>query len=130
MRGRYSVLVIDDDVQVRDFLRAALVSSGYDTRTAIDGTEGIRLFRESRPDCVLCDLFMPNKDGLEVIPELRQYDKDVPIVAISGGSVVYAEDLLPVAKRLGASAALRKPFSVKELRDCLAGVLAATPTAP
>lgn len=116
------VLVIDDNAQVREFLRLALTSSGYAARLAADGAEGVRLFRAARPDCVLCDLFMPDRDGLEVISELCRLDGRVPIVAMTGGSVVSPDDLLPAARQLGASAALRKPFTVGALRACLDGV--------
>jgi DNA-binding response OmpR family regulator len=118
------ILVIDDDDAVAGFVRNALASLGYAVRVAADGAQGVRLFLAERPDGVLCDLFMPDKDGLEVIPELRRHDATVPVVAMSGGSAVYTQDLLPVARRLGAAAALRKPFSVRDLAACLESVLA------
>lgn len=62
---------------------------------------------------------MPDKDGLEVIPTLRRLDKGVPIVAISGGSTIYAADPLPVPKILGSSGAIRKPFIPGGPRLCL-----------
>lgn len=121
--GDRSVLVVDDERMMRDFLCAALASLGYSVHLAADGEEGIRQFLAERPSCVLCDLFMPVKDGLEAIPEFRRIDPTVPIAAISGGSSAFPVDLLPVAKTLGAAAALRKPFSVGELKACLATLL-------
>lgn len=130
MNGRKrTVLVVDDEQMMRDFLRVALTSLGYGVRVAADGDEGVRQFLAERPDCVVCDLYMPGKDGLEAIPEFRRLDASVPVAAISGGSSAFPVDLLPVAKTLGASAALRKPFSVGELKACLATLFAPQPPA-
>src|SRR5688500_8413668 len=62
-RAVVRVLVIDDDFEMRDILTRALVSAGYEVHVASDGKEGIRLFRDIEPSVIICDLFMPEKDG-------------------------------------------------------------------
>lgn len=80
-----SILVIDDEEAVRQLLRLRLEAEGDSVDVARNGAEGIRRYRESRWDFVVCDLFMPEKEGLETIRELRRESRPSPIVAIRGG---------------------------------------------
>ena len=66
------ILVIDDDEPVRVSLRRALGMAGYEVVEATNGDEGVRLHREEPFDLVITDILMPEKDGLEVIRELRR----------------------------------------------------------
>lgn len=108
------ILLIDDDDQVRALIRAALQYAGHEVTEAANGREGIELFKRLRPDAVVCDLFMPVCEGMETIRELRTLSQ-VGILAISGCPFVFDADLLTIACRLGATAALAKPFRVSEL---------------
>jgi CheY-like chemotaxis protein len=104
------VLVIDDDVAVRAVLRDLLEMAGFEVVEASDGAEGIRTFRRQRADLIFCDVFMPERDGLETITELRRDFPGVKVIAMSGGGFGGSLDLLPVARALGAAAVLHKPF--------------------
>jgi CheY-like chemotaxis protein len=64
------ILVIDDSAEFRNLLREALTREGYDVVEAADGQEGLRLFDECRPDLVLLDIIMPEKDGIETLREM------------------------------------------------------------
>src|SRR5205807_7303003 len=88
-----------------------------------DGGEAIRAFRQHPSDLLLCDLFMPGKEGLETIRELRREFPDVKIVAMSGGALNGTMDFLPVAARLGALAVLSKPFTPEALLAVVEDVL-------
>ena len=96
--------------KVRETFRVMLERAGCEVAEAGDGEEGIRAFRAGRPDVVVCDLFMPGRDGLELIRDLRREAPDARIVAMSGGGFGDTLDMLPVAQRLGA-AVLYKPFT-------------------
>ncbi|MBW2108509.1 MAG: response regulator [Deltaproteobacteria bacterium] len=110
------VLIIDDDVQILRALRALLEREGYEVLVTIDGTTGSRLCKEEAVDVVITDILMPEKDGLELIIELRRDCPGVKIVAMSGGGGgLGQEDLLYMARGLGASDVLCKPFSVAEV---------------
>ena len=109
------VLLIDDDRQIRDVMQKALESSGYIALVAENGKVGMEIYRNEKPDIVITDLFMPEKEGLETIQEIRSINPDAKIIAISGGSVNTSLDFLPLASKLGASAALEKPFSIAAL---------------
>ena len=111
-----AILVIDDDPTIRAFVRAVLVARGYHVQEASDGWAGLKLFRAEPPDLVLCDLYMPVREGIETIRDMRRLDKAVPIIAMSGRPP-YMPDCLAVAKALGATAALSKPFSIAKLRE-------------
>lgn len=122
MAGMLRVLVIDDDAQVRDVCRRILASVGFDVDVASDGVKGLRAFHERPFDVVLCDIFMPNKDGIETIQELARTYFDVKVVAMSGGAVGLP-DYLPSARVFGASEVLRKPFSPDDLVDAVRRVV-------
>jgi two-component system, chemotaxis family, chemotaxis protein CheY len=108
------VLIIDDDDDVRGVLRLMLESEGFEVAESRDGAEGIQALRQQAADLVFCDLFMPGKDGLEVIQELRRDFPGVKVIAMSGGGYSGTMALLDVARQLGAVEALSKPFSVTD----------------
>jgi two-component system chemotaxis response regulator CheY len=116
-----SILVIDDDAGARETLRRVLESAGCKVTLAEDGERGLRAFRASRPDLVITDIVMTEKDGIGTILALRSEWPHGPIIAISGGSVSY----LTWAQRLGASATLKKPFEPEDLVDAVGRCLAA-----
>lgn len=110
------ILLVDDDPDVVRSLRTTLTKAGYEVVPASNGAEAVRLWRElNGGDLVLLDMFMPEKDGLETIIELRTHSPDVPIIAMSGGGTMGRVDILADAKLLGAVHTLEKPFSTHTL---------------
>src|SRR5436853_3553427 len=103
------ILVIDDDALLRGAIRVVLESAGYEVIEAGDGDAGLRLHREPGADLVVVDLFMPERDGLEVIRAVRAEAPQAKIIAMSGGSSLQL-DLLDAAPAFGASGTLQKPF--------------------
>jgi CheY-like chemotaxis protein len=116
--------MIDDNEQLRDLLRAALLKMGYEVTSASNGAEAIDAIAKTSFDVVITDLLMPEKDGIEVIGELRRRQPHARIVAMSGGGRGSREHYLQTAKGLGAHALLGKPFSVTELGAALDTALA------
>jgi CheY-like chemotaxis protein len=117
------VLIIDDDDNLRKMLRHILESLGFAVQEARDGIEGIALFKSSGADAVLTDLIMPGKEGLETIGELRRINPGLIIVAMSGDQQGSASSNLRMAKHLGATAILLKPFSMDELAEAFSSLL-------
>jgi two-component system, chemotaxis family, chemotaxis protein CheY len=110
------ILVIDDEPRLREFVRAALEDGGYTVREAEDGEAGLRAFRKRAADLVICDLFMPEREGFETIGELRRLAPGLAIIAMTGGSVHCApEQLLRASRALGAKVTLTKPFLAADL---------------
>lgn len=111
-REHHRLLVIDDDVAVRDSIVMYLQELGYIVDQASNGREGLELFEQSPPDVVLLDLKMPAVDGLQVLKTLGQHSANVPIIVVSGSGVM---DDVVEALRYGASDYLIKPISDLEV---------------
>jgi CheY-like chemotaxis protein len=119
------ILVIDDEQSMRDVLNQMLTRDGHTVTTAIDGVDGIRVFKQFNPDLVITDIIMPNKDGIEVITELLGKGSHAAILAISGGRrAITAEFNLESAELLGVKGILSKPFTHDQLRDVVQHALA------
>ena len=118
------VLVIDDDDQVRSFLRRVLERAGFAVVDAADGEAGTRMYREHPADLIITDIFMPGQDGLETILQLRHEFAAVKVIAVSGGDRTGEMDLRKEAILLGAARTLRKPFTPAELLASVNLVLA------
>jgi len=109
------ILVIDDNDLVRASTRTILESEGYDVDEAGDGNIGITRAKSASPDLILTDIVMPNKEGIEMIRDLRSRGYDGPIIAMSGGGRLDATEVLDLAGKLGADACIAKPFKKAEL---------------
>jgi CheY-like chemotaxis protein len=119
------ILLIDDDDMTRGVVRRMLEAAGHEVAEATDGHAGIALYHARPSDVVITDILMPERDGLETIRALRQYDAAVKIIAISGGGHSAAvSDFLDAAQAFGARRVLMKPFSKSELETALVEVLA------
>jgi two-component system KDP operon response regulator KdpE len=106
-----TVLIIDDELAIRRFLRSALEAQGHATLEAATAAEGLRAVRLRRPDLILLDLGLPDRDGLSLIPEIRALT-DVPLLVLT---VRDAEASKVQALDAGADDYVTKPFSVPEL---------------
>jgi CheY-like chemotaxis protein len=109
------ILFVDDNQPFRISFSRILEKSGYEVEQAEDGRIGLRKFRENPPDLVICDLIMPDVEGLETMRGIHEMDKGMKILAISGGGRVNALDYLKVAQMMGAVVTLAKPFTSEEL---------------
>jgi CheY-like chemotaxis protein len=118
-----NILVIDDEDGVRRAIGKVLVREGHEVIEAQDGKVALGLVQSQPPDLVICDLFMPEMDGVEVLRELRRDYPELKVVAISGGAYEGKVQLLDVAKGLGAVAVLKKPFELAQLLSVVQGVL-------
>lgn len=118
-----TILIIDDDEALRSVIRRILERSGHLVKEAPDGIRGLALFDVEPVDAVITDLFMPEKEGIETIIELRERSARVRILAISGGARFGPDEPLTDARLLGADAVLAKPFSVEELSEAMEALL-------
>lgn len=110
-----SVLVVDDDPQVRLFLRATLETLGFEVSVAQDAESGLALLDEVEPDLLLLDFAMPGMNGAQMAEVVRRQRPDLPIIFASG----YSETAAIEGAVGKAAVLLRKPFSVGDLHSVL-----------
>jgi len=118
-----SILVVDDEPDLCELISRMLARAGHKVTSAGDGDEATRLIAKQKFDIVLTDVIMPEKDGIEVIGELRRKQPNVRIVAMSGGGHVALDQYLKIAKGMGAHGILQKPFSNDELLATIESVM-------
>lgn len=122
-KPKKSVLVIDDDANVAESLRATLEFDGHQVTSILKARDAIGLMQRERFDVVITDILMPDVDGAQVVIAARQNQPGARIIAISGGGTyMTAGEALKLAQKLGATALLEKPFSGTALLDCVNGV--------
>ena len=117
------VLIIDDDVTLRQALTKHLEHAGHDVRQAADGDAGVRAYQRHAADVVIVDIFMPVQGGLQTIGRLRREWPDVKILAMSGVKSAGALDVAGHATSLGADRFITKPFEAAELLELIATLL-------
>lgn len=110
-----TVLIIEDEAELRALLKRKLTSAGHTVVEARNGKEGMAAHDETHPDVVITDIVMPEMDGLELIMALRAAKVTVPIIAMSGGGMVAAAKYLRPAKKLGAQRVFTKPIDFDEI---------------
>lgn len=111
------ILLVDDSSEFRATVRVALEAEGWEVLEAVDGREAIRLFRRTRPDLVLLDMIMPEKDGIETLRELLAMDRTAVVFTFSGR--LGGADYGAAASILGARRGFSKPFRVAELVEAI-----------
>lgn len=109
------ILLIDDAEQARRLLKKWLVDFGCEVIEASNGNEGIDLYYDHRPELVITDIIMPEKDGIQVMIELRRDFPDVKIFTISGAGEKYPGEYLYLAKDVMAIRTFVKPIDKGEL---------------
>jgi len=109
------VLLSEDNEAVRFALALALKKAGFDVSEAKNGNEVMDNDGLDDIDVVVADILMPEKDGIELLMELRERAPDLPVIAISGGGRISSLNYLETASAMGAVAAFNKPFNEKLL---------------
>lgn len=109
------ILIIDDDDDVCRTMARILKRYGYVVDCAQDGNMGILKVNDHKPDLIITDIFMPSKDGYELIMDVVKQGLDIPIIAITGGGRSHLANSLELASGLGAKATLNKPFDADQL---------------
>jgi len=114
-----SVLIVDDNADMRSFVKIVLERAGFEAQVAADGERALDLQRAHPVDVLITDIFMPERDGIELIHQFKSAFPQVKIIAMSGGGRISQMDYLPLAADIGADLVLRKPFDA----DALLGIL-------
>lgn len=112
MEVKSKLLIVEDDPNLGQILREYLELKGYQPVLCTDGVEGINMFRKDAFDMCILDVMMPKKDGFTLAREIRESDKNIPIIFLTAKSM--KEDTIEGLK-IGADDYLTKPFSMEEL---------------
>ncbi len=115
-RKKRRILIIDDEQLLNDMLRESLVANGYEADGALDGEEGISLLGEKTYDCVLLDIRMPRRDGLEVLQYMQEHFPTVKVIIITG--LATKKEIADTVK-MGAFACLKKPFQIEKILETI-----------
>jgi DNA-binding NtrC family response regulator len=120
-----TILVVDDEEYMCKMV-TDLLSGDYDVAIASNGVEALSKMEAGEFDLVITDLVMPGMNGIDLLMNIGKRAPGQKVIAISGGGGITGRfDYLPVAKLIGASKVLRKPFEVTELRQSVKDVLEA-----
>lgn len=110
------ILVIDDEPSIRDLLHTVLTRRGHEVVTASNGRNGLARFREDRPGLTILDLKMPDLGGLDVLKEIKAFDRETAVIILTGNG---SDESATKAKELGATDFLQKGFSLHALGEAL-----------
>ena len=113
------ILVVDDTNDVREVLREMLEREGYDVLDAPDGKEGLRIYQENDIDLVISDVLMPEKDGIEMVMQLKFNFPEAKVIVLTGGP----EGFLKVAEKYDVKYTFKKPVDRKKLIEAVRDML-------
>lgn len=106
------ILIIDDEENIRSFLKDSFQEKGYSVRTAEDGEDGLKIFTEDKADIVILDLKLPDTDGLVILKQIKDIDQETQVIMITGyGKIKSAVEAI----KLGAYDFIAKPFKFSEI---------------
>lgn len=119
-KGIYRVLVADDEPQIANLVKQALLLDGHLVTTCGDGVEALKALNGARYSVLVLDILMPRKTGVQTLLDLREAGDEVPVVLMSS---FISEEARTACEGLERVAFLQKPFGIQELRDVLRDVV-------
>ncbi len=117
---KIKILVVDDDIDICDYMQLVLAQNGYDVKTQIDATKALDDLKEDEFHVIILDLMMPEINGTELIEEIRRFDKDIAIIVFTGYPSV---DTAVLSLRYKVDDYIRKPFDIEEFNKSLERIL-------
>ncbi len=106
------LLIVDDEMDVREFAQNFFLRRKIDTAIAAGGQEALEIIKKDKPSLVLLDVRMEDMNGLDVLSEIKKIDKNIKVIMVSG---VEENDAIDKAKHLGALSFIHKPLVLDEL---------------
>jgi DNA-binding response OmpR family regulator len=106
------ILVVDDEPDIRKTLKTILRKEGYTVITAINGEDGLKKWKEKKPDLILLDIMMEGKDGIQTLEEIRESKKETKVIMITA---VDQEQTVKKTLKLNAKGFILKPFNISKV---------------
>ncbi|NQU94841.1 MAG: response regulator [Candidatus Omnitrophica bacterium] len=110
------ILVVDDEIDICDFVKNFFEERNFRVFVALGGSEALRILRKEKPDLILLDIKMKEMDGIQTLERIRKLDKNVKVIMVSA---VEDQDKMEAAKKLGASKYITKPLVLEELESAV-----------
>ena len=118
--AKRKILIVDDEVDFVDLVRARLEANGYEVVTSNNGKDALSKVREDKPDAVLLDIMMPELDGLSVLKEIRAKDSGLPVFILTAFS---NEERVKIAGKLNATGFIVKTQDLgREIKNITAAI--------
>ena len=114
------ILVVDDEIDVCDFVKHFFEERNFRTFTALSGKEALRMLKKEKPDIILLDIRMKEMDGIETLKRIREIDKDVKVIMVTA---VNDQDKMEICRELGASKYVTKPLVLEELEKVVSSYI-------
>ncbi len=121
-----AVLLLEDNAAYRELLTEVLTMAGFEVCAVPDGRRVMEILQSRHIELVITDLVMPERDGIEIMTELRYSHPRLPVIAISGDVPLNRELFLTIAEKLGASRVIAKPFRMEQLVTAAREAIAAS----
>jgi DNA-binding response OmpR family regulator len=122
-----TILIVDNDAYMRDWLREILLAAQYDVAVAPNGRVALQKLRAGPTDLVITEMLLPEMDGVETIVAIRHGFPETKIIAITGGGILAPRGYLQLARALGVDRAMAKPFTQSEMLDSIHALLRKIP---
>ena len=116
----YTILIVDDDLDILESFELAMRVEGATTQTAIDGTQAISACIQEPPDAIILDMMLPKRSGFLVLEELQSMEQPPLVVMVTANE---GKRHMAYAKSLGVAAYLMKPVSLERLIDTVSSLL-------
>ena len=112
---KIEIMLVDDEPDLLEVMGAVIKGWGYDLTTAVGGKEAIEMFKLRRPDIIVLDYLMPEKDGIATLTEIRRLDKKVPVIMFTA----YPDKIIKGTEDLGISALIPKLSTYSDVSSSL-----------
>lgn len=123
MKHRVPILVVEDDLEVGEYIRSYLSREGFQVYLCQDGEQGLNYWRHYKPSLIISDLAMPRMNGEKLYRALRMRDKTTPFLFVSGAAKLFV-DFVDDEWLRENSEFVKKPFSLTDLKRRVEGILA------
>lgn len=110
----HKLLVVDDDLSTCDFLKDFFEKTDFQVFVANDGEKALSIVKKKRPDIILLDIKMPGPSGIKVLEQIKEIDKKVKVIMMTG---IDEEVVIKLAEEYGATGYIVKPFSLEYLKN-------------
>lgn len=114
------ILIVDDDEKICVMFKRILENEGIDTDYVLNGRDAVEKVKKIPYDILFLDVIMPGMSGVEVLQKIRVFNKDIPVVMITGYSV---SELLDQAKEFGLYRSLTKPINISQILEVIRNIM-------